>query len=91
MVLSVGFELVLTIWMFLTSVLYPLDAVGGTLSALVRFNPMTPIIDAYRSALLGVPMRDPAAFTIAAAVSFVLLGGAWLLFHRSEFEFAENL
>jgi ABC-type polysaccharide/polyol phosphate export permease len=85
------FELVVTIWMFLTSVLYPLDQVGGRLAALIRLNPMTAIIDGYRTALLGVPMPDPGAFALAAGASLVLLVVAWLLFHRSEFEFAENL
>ena len=85
------FELVLTIWMFMTSVLYPLDALGGRFAVIVRFNPMTPIIDAYRVALFGLPMRDPVGFGAAAVMSFAILAGSWLLFHRSEFEFAENI
>ena len=78
-------------WMFVTSVLYPLDAVEGKLALLIKLNPMTPIIDGYRSTLLGLPLRDPAAFAVTAALSIALLGGAWLAFHRAEFQFAENL
>jgi ABC-type polysaccharide/polyol phosphate export permease len=85
------FELVLMVWMFVSSVLYPIELVGGRLATLVQLNPMTPIIDAYRAALLGVPMHNPAAFAGAAALSAVLLIGAWLTFHRLEYEFAENL
>jgi lipopolysaccharide transport system permease protein len=85
------FEVVLAVWMFLSSALYPVQNIGGKLGLLVELNPMTPIIDAYRVALLGVPMTNPTAFTIAAVISFVLFFGAWLLFHRLEFEFAENL
>lgn len=85
------FELVLSVWMFMTSVLYPLDAIGGTFASVVRLNPMTPIIDAYRVALFGTPMRDPLGFGLACVLAVVLLAGAWLTFHRAEYSFAENL
>lgn len=85
------FELVLTIWMFASSVLYPLDFIGGKLGALIRLNPMTWMIDAYRSAIFGVPMANPKGFLIVAAVSLVCLALSWLAFHRSEYRFAENL
>lgn len=85
------FELVITVWMFATSVLYPVENVGGWLATLLRVNPMTPVIDGYRVALLGVPMHDPLAFAGAGVLSFVLLAVCWFAFHRSEFEFAETL
>ena len=46
------FELVLTLWMFATSVVYPIDRVGGKLGAFLQLNPMTPIIDGYRATIL---------------------------------------
>jgi ABC-type polysaccharide/polyol phosphate export permease len=52
---------------------------------------MTPIIDAYRVALFGVPMHDPFAFGVAGMLALVLLAGSWLVFHRAEYSFAENL
>ena len=84
-------ELVITIWMFISSVLYPVELMGGRLASVIRFNPMTPIIDGYRTALFGTPMHDPLAFTAAAVASPVLLMWAWVVFHRAEFSFAENL
>ncbi|MGC4081746.1 MAG: ABC transporter permease [Vicinamibacterales bacterium] len=78
------FELVLSVWMFLTSVLYPLDAITGRYAFLIRMNPMTPIIDAYRVALFGTPMSDPIGFGVACVLAFVLLGVSWLTFHRAE-------
>jgi homopolymeric O-antigen transport system permease protein len=84
-------ELVLTIWMFLSSVLYPVEMMGGRLAAVIRFNPMTPIIDSYRTAIFGTPFHDPLAFGVAAVASPILLIWAWVIFHRAEFSFAENL
>jgi ABC-type polysaccharide/polyol phosphate export permease len=85
------FEVVITVWMFATSVLYPVDRVTGWAGALLRLNPMTPIVDAYRSVLLRgeLPPMMPIAET--AAISVALLAGVWLLFHRSEFQFAEYI
>jgi ABC-type polysaccharide/polyol phosphate export permease len=85
------FELMVTVWMFATAVLYPVDRVGGWAAVVMTINPMTPIIEAYRAVLLGVPMTSPASFAGAAGLSVVLLLGSWLLFHRSEYEFAESL
>ena len=84
------FEIVITVWMFATSVIYPVDRVGGTVGAVLRFNPMTPIVDAYRSVIL-MGTAPTAAFAITAVASVAFLAGAWLLFHRSEFRFAESI
>ena len=52
------FEVVITVWMFATSVVYPIALVGGKLGLLMRLNPMTPIIEGYRSVILfGQPPR----------------------------------
>ena len=84
------FEVVITIWMFATSVVYPIDRVGGKLGTILQLNPMTPIIDAFRAVLLFNQPPSPAFWT-AAAISLALLAFAWMLFHRSEFRFAENI
>jgi ABC-type polysaccharide/polyol phosphate export permease len=85
------FEIVLTVWMFMTSVLYPVSLVGGKTAVIMQLNPLTPIIDGYRAVLLYGQSPFTPAFLLAAAVSVVLFFGAWLVFHRAEFEFAENV
>jgi ABC-type polysaccharide/polyol phosphate export permease len=85
------FEVVLTLWMFATSVLYPVRTMPGRLGTLLRLNPMTAIIDAYRDAIFGMSRPDVSGFGAAALVSILLLLGAWLAFHRSEFQFAERI
>ena len=85
------FEVVLTIWMFATSVLYPLSHVGGRFGALMILNPMTPIIDAYRSVLLRGELPVAGPFLGASLAAVGILGAAWLVFHRAEFRFAENV
>jgi lipopolysaccharide transport system permease protein len=85
------FEVVITVWMFGTSVVYPVDRVTGWAGVVLRVNPMTPIIDAYRSVLLRGQLPPITPIAVDAFASVVLLAAIWLLFHRSEFQFAEYI
>jgi lipopolysaccharide transport system permease protein len=85
------FEIVITVWMFATSVLYPVEKIGGGLGAVMRANPMTPIIDAYRDVLLRGESPFTQPFLVAALVAMLTLAGGWVLFHRAAFQFAENI
>lgn len=84
-------EAIVTLWMFATSVVYPVHLVGGTLGAVLALNPLTPIVDSYRAVILESRAPDPAGLLYATAVSVALLAFAWLKFHRAEFKFAENV
>ena len=83
------FEVFVMLWMFASSVLYPLNDVASRWKVLLALNPMTPIIDAYRDVILFgrlPPMHEFAAVTAASLVALVI---AWVMFHRSEYQFAE--
>lgn len=82
-------EMVLTLWMFATSVVYPVELVGGKLGRLLELNPMTPIIDGFRSVILRGEWPHPIPLLLASAVAVVSLVVGWLIFHRTEFRFAE--
>lgn len=84
------FEVVLMMWMFATSVVYPIKIEGGW-SWLLALNPMTPLIDGYRAVLLEGQLPELAGFAYASVFSLVLLVIAFRWFHESEFLFAENI
>jgi lipopolysaccharide transport system permease protein len=85
------FEILLTVWMFGTSVLFPVSLVGGKLGVVMQLNPMTPIIDGYRAVLFHGQSPFTPSFGLAVAISLVMFGFSWLTFHRAEFQFAENI
>jgi ABC-type polysaccharide/polyol phosphate export permease len=85
------FEVAITVWMFATSVVYPVGRVGGRLAHLLALNPMTPIIDGYRAVLIEGTLPPLASFGSAAFAAAVLFAVAWITFHRAEFRFAENI
>jgi lipopolysaccharide transport system permease protein len=85
------FEVVITMWMFATPVLYPSELVGGRLGLVLRLNPMTPIMDAYRDVILRGQLPAAGPLVEAGVLSLIIFGSGWLLFHRAEFHFAENV
>jgi ABC-type polysaccharide/polyol phosphate export permease len=84
-------EALVMVWMFATSVVYPIHLIGGRLATILSINPLTPLIDAYRATILENRLPDPAGFAYVAVVSVALLLVSWLAFHRAEFKFAENV
>jgi ABC-type polysaccharide/polyol phosphate export permease len=84
------FEVVILMWMFATSVVYPIR-LDGAWAWVVAANPMTPIIDSYRRVLLEGQWPDPLAFGYASLVALAVMVGAFRWFHESEHLFAENI
>jgi ABC-type polysaccharide/polyol phosphate export permease len=84
------FELIVTVWMFMSAVLYPVDRVGGLAGRIMALNPMTPILEAYRDVLLRGRTPD-TAFLVTTATAALALLAAWVIFHRAETEFAESV
>src|SRR3954462_3210559 len=74
------FEIVIAVWMFATSVVYPVGRVGGRLGAILALNPMTPLVEAFRGVVMGQRLPGPDFF-VMAAFSAVFLAGAWAAFH----------
>lgn len=85
------FEVVITAWMFATAVVYPLWNVGGVIGAVLALNPMTQIIEAYRAVLLYGQLPAFMPLLLTGVVSCFALAASWLMFHRAEFTFAENI
>ena len=84
-------DVLLAIGMFSTTALYPATTVGGRTGLVLQLNPLSIIIDAYRSVLFtnSAPLLPP--FLVTLAGSAVLVLWAWLVFHRAEYQFAESV
>jgi ABC-type polysaccharide/polyol phosphate export permease len=52
---------------------------------------MTPILDAYRDVILFGRLPPLNEFAVVSAASLGVLAVAWVLFHRSEYQFAEYI
>lgn len=85
------FRSIIQLWMFVTCVVYQLEATAPWKRILIQLNPMTPIIRAYRECLIYGQAPFDGPFLYAAVVSFLALAIGWTWFRRREFEFAENI
>lgn len=66
-----GLGVVTTLWFFLTPVLFPAPDSGP-----LRFNPVTPLLEAARGSLAGQPLQ--AECIVLSTASLVLLFAVWL-------------
>jgi ABC-type polysaccharide/polyol phosphate export permease len=83
--------LLLTLWMFLTPIVYPASLVPARFKWVLDINPMTAIVDAYRAALLDDRLPSPVPMVIFAAVALtVFVSGHWV-FTRAKPTFADLL
>jgi ABC-type polysaccharide/polyol phosphate export permease len=70
---------VLSIVFYLSPILYP---VGGRFAAFFAWNPMTPLLGLFRSALLSAALPPPGSIVFVVVVAGAALGGGLLFFRR---------
>jgi homopolymeric O-antigen transport system permease protein len=75
-------------WMYISPVIYPVSVVPAQWQWLLALNPMAGIIDAYRSALLGLPW-NPVTLAVSSAASLTLLVFGLFYFRKTERRFAD--
>lgn len=78
-------------WMYLTPIVYSLDIVPKRFLPLFYFNPMTPIVTAYRDILYfrKIPQLDTLAQALILGLFVLIIG--WYIFSKLKKRFAEEL
>ena len=79
---------ILQIWMFASPIIYPQSVVPEKWRWVLTLNPLTGVIEGFRSALVGREFDWPA-LGLAAGISFALLILGALVFRRLERVFAD--
>ena len=82
---------VLGVMFYVTPVFYGLRSVPDRFDWVLHANPLTTLVEAYRSALLGTPAPSPGALAALTVGSVLLAVGGWVLFRRFEPRFADVL
>jgi lipopolysaccharide transport system permease protein len=76
--------LLLTVLLYVSPVLYPLDKVPAALRPLAAANPVTGLVDGFRAAVTGTePSSWPLVWGALAASAAILLFGVWV-FERTQ-------
>ena len=84
-------SLILTLWMYLTPIIYPADMVPDKFRFLFQLNPMSVIVNAYRQVILGGGVPKYSSLIVATLVSFVVLLIGLSYFKSREKIFADNI
>lgn len=76
------------LWMFVSPVIYPSSGLPPKIKLVLAFNPMTGIVEGFRSSLFGLEFKwDLAA--ISAVITLLMLVYAAYSFRRMEKDFAD--
>ena len=75
-ILATGF------WLLLTPVVYPIPS-EGIFGAIVKFNPVTPLLVTTRELATTGNISDPMGFWIASGISLIGLFVAWIIYRIS--------
>ncbi len=84
-----GLPLLIQLWMFATPVAYPISVIPEWLKPLYLLNPMAPIIDGYRRAIILGTRPDLEALALSAVITLTLTVTALAIFKRAEGTFAD--
>ena len=76
------------IWMYVTPVIFPVTLVPERWQWLLYLNPMTGLVEGFRSAFLGKPF-DLAGLGISCAITITLLIAGVMYFEKVERRFAD--
>jgi ABC-type polysaccharide/polyol phosphate export permease len=82
---------VLSLWIFLTPVVYPLGQVPLAYRPWIAANPMTPVVSGFRSLVVEGRLPDPAPLLTSAAIALATLLVGYVVFKHLEPLFAETV
>ena len=82
-------QMALQFWLYLTPVAYPLSATSSRLRWLYVLNPLTAIVEGFRSSLIFDREPDWYFVSISAAITIVLFASAFVMFKKMDKYFAD--
>lgn len=81
----------LSLWMYITPVVYPISQVSGKLRLLILLNPMSAIVQNYKFALLGIGSFELEYWLISMIVTIILFFAGVMLFNNVEKTFMDTV
>jgi lipopolysaccharide transport system permease protein len=77
--------------MYITPVIYPLDSLGGKALILVKLNPITPLIEAFRTSVLGVGQMPWEGLLYTSIFTLIVLLLGSVVFNRVQRSFMDTV
>ena len=80
-----------SLWMYVTPVVYPASKIPENLRGLIMANPVAPIMEIYRHAFLGCGSFELFYWLISLAVTLVLMVFGLIVFNKVEKNFIDTV
>jgi lipopolysaccharide transport system permease protein len=80
-----------TLWMYATPIIYPLSEIPEKYQMLVIANPMTPVVETFKTALLGVGEINYLHLLYSFGFTIVLLAVGIVIFNKVEKTFMDTV
>ena len=77
--------------MYATPVIYPLSKAPESIRDFIAYNPLSPIIEGLRLALLGRGQMDYASLLTAAGIILVITFVGIVIFNKTEKDFIDTV
>jgi ABC-2 type transport system permease protein len=85
------YEVLLTVWFYLTPIIYPVELLPPAVAAVLRLNPMFYLVTLFRGILVEGRVPPVEAWLVAGASSLVMLVFGWWTFTRKAREYAYHV
>lgn len=82
------YEVLLTAWLYLTPVIYPLDLLPESVQLWLRWNPMLWFVEAFRSVLYEGRIPNAVTLAVTFGLGLAMLALGWWIFTRKAREYA---
>lgn len=77
--------------MYATPVIYPLSYTTGRMGGLIAYNPLSPVVETFRYAIIGTGSFEPLFLLYSLAISLIVLFAGVLLFNQVEKSFMDTV
>lgn len=85
------YQIVLTAWLYLTPIIYPLEIIPEQYRWLFNLNPMYHLLETFRLPVYAGVLPGLYRLLIAAFIAIVTFGIGWMLFTKKADEFAYRI
>lgn len=81
----------ISLWMYITPIIYPVSIIPPTFRWLVLINPMAPLIEAFKYGMIGVGSVNVFMLSVSCVSTLVLLAIGVIIFNKVEGSFMDTV
>ena len=85
------YQVLLTAWMYLTPIVYPIEIIPDQWSFIVKANPLYHLVQIFRDPIYAGVWPDPTNVAVAALYAFAVAAFGWWYYERSRDAFTAYL